>query len=92
MGEKKIYKHFGVICPKCFNISYVKVTLEPEECENQCEDWINFGKRISLESGFVYTCSSCRKNVLGITVDANIAEAIALLNKKGYKTEHCCGR
>ena len=91
MKEKKMrYKHLGIICPKCFNIQYTKVSIEPDDCET-CDDWINFGKQISIEAGFMFTCSNCRRNVLAITVDANIAEAIALLNKKGYKTKYSCG-
>ncbi len=63
-------------CKNCnkFHVYQVDDDLSPEEFEEQAQK---------------LKCKDCKRDNLFL-IDSDIAEAIQLLNIKGYTTEHCC--
>ena len=87
-GIKRIHTHKSVsgtialMCPKCYNITYINGSYNTDFKYND----INLCCNISMS----YFCKYDNQIVFGIELDPNIAEAIAMLNKKGYITKFCC--
>lgn len=90
-----IGKESGFWCNKCNRIEYHKIHGSGKVC-TEVEDLggeniderklINGFMKVDVYSGFY--CKCCKTKL--IQIDPNIAEAIRILNKKGYKTSYCC--
>ena len=76
--------HSGFFCKKCFHPIIVRLNIEYDsECDNDLHFWV--------ENRYSFACPECGTiNRVNYEIDPNITPTIALLNKKGYKTEFCC--
>lgn len=74
-----------LMCPVCYNLTKIKmpayVTVLTDE--------INL-KDMRVLPTISGTCNECGIESVQIQLDADIAAAVAMLNKKGYLTKYCC--
>jgi len=70
----------GLMCPKCLKMHYADI--------NNCITISN--KNIDTNVEYYMQCEECSSHTKMIVIDYNIAEAIEILNKKGYFTVYCC--
>lgn len=78
-----------LMCPHCYALHKMniraKVQLEATIIEGDC-GYLNIYDDYKIS----FTCSKCENYNNGIVLDPNIAPAISIFNKKGYKTAFCC--
>lgn len=76
-----------LMCPHCFNLhkASIKVKVNAEILSTEVGD-------INIYSGYnvSMTCSKCKHYNDSIILDPNIAPAISIFNRKGYRTLFCC--
>lgn len=75
----------ALMCERCFNLTYVDF-YHKIELNHSIKDNVRFDyPKLSFE------CKCCGHiNKSAIELDPNIAEAVSILNKKGYFTTFCC--
>ena len=84
-----VYGKLGLMCPNCFNVTKHQITISGRtvisaDHNNDIAPWLD---RVYV----AYECPACKShNVNLIELDPNIADAISILNKKGYRTLYCC--
>lgn len=83
LNNKQIEYYCGKIalmCPICYDIKYVDINI----------NILVNKKDICCMLKYCSVCDNCKSNCEFIELDPNIAEAISILNKKGYRTIFCC--
>ena len=93
-GHKKVFAHNGrsgtisLMCPRCYNIYEVALAVMEAATAISTND-LHIDD-IFLGYSIYCKCPSCKTEDLFIELDTNIAKAISIFNKKGYKTLYCC--
>lgn len=80
----------AVMCPKCYNNTKHMVSQDSSiiVLSNTYNDCVSPFTKIEYKINNCKKCSA--EDVIGIESDPNIADAISILNKKGYYTKYCC--
>ena len=89
----KIKGTSAFMCPCCFNIFFKKIhgqgsVVTEIDDESEIDEDGDLRDFMSIDVYPAMTCKDCLEPL--VQIDPNIAEAIQLLNLKGYTTRFCC--
>lgn len=81
----ELTKNLAFICPKCFHIVPLKCKFTVNGLSKENDLFMN---ETYMRSHYI--CPECKKRVHVFICDKNIAKAVQLTNKIGYKTVYSC--
>lgn len=88
--DREEKRTIALMCPNCFDIvATVEVDIKTtfKELANSTPKFYHHVVNFSIDG----ECDGCHDYIdQYINIDAEIAPAISILNKKGWKTEYCC--
>lgn len=86
--ELSTFGTIAVMCPNCYHNTKHYVTTKANSLVHS--DTVHVSTIVDIR----YTISKCpicaKERIDGIEIDPNIADAISILNQKGYYTKACC--
>ena len=87
----------GYMCPNCFNIEHISTSVKNNAdliFKDKTDDEIDEIESMNIFLNTSYSvnlkCPICKYQMNHIQLDNNIADAIGILNIKGYYTDYCC--
>ena len=85
-----MYGTLALMCPECFEINYADIIHSSHTTVSAYDD-ANLEPITPLPRYRITECTCCgAEYVYAIPIDINIANAISLLNQKGYITKFSC--